>query len=137
MKQKVLLTIKGAQVVDGETDSTELQTTGFMTVQNGKYYLTYDETDATGFGGCKTVIKIENDNRISMQRYGTYQSLLIMEKGCRHQCLYGTQMGELTIGVYTHLLETNLKDDGGEIHALDVNTALVSENRIDITVKLI
>ena len=139
MKQKVLLTITGTQTVDGDTDSSQLQTPGFMTVQNGKTYLSYTETEATGFPGCTTVIKVETDKKVTVQRYGPHQSLLIMEKGCRHQCLYGTTEGEVTIGISTHHLTTDLREDGGEIHAaysLDVNTALASENRIDITVRL-
>ena len=140
MKQKVLLSITGTQTVNGDTDSTQMQTTGYMTVQNGKYYLTYQETQATGVPECTTVIKVDGEHKVSLQRFGPFQSLLIMEKGRRHQCLYGTPEGDLTIGIFTHFLETSLRDDGGEIHvaySLDVNTALASENRVDISVKLV
>lgn len=140
MKQKVFLTIKGTQTVEGETDFLELQTMGFMSRRNGKYYLSYEETEATGYPGCNTVVKIEGTSKVSMQRFGDSQSLLIMEKGQRHQCLYSTQAGDLTVGIYTHHLRTNLDEAGGEVHvaySLDINTALASENKVDISVKLV
>ena len=48
MKKDVLITVKGTQRVSGETDVTEMMTTGRFYRKNKLYYISYEETEATG-----------------------------------------------------------------------------------------
>ena len=52
MKKDVLITVKGTQRVSGETDVTEMMTTGRFYRKNKLYYISYEETEATGYSGC-------------------------------------------------------------------------------------
>ena len=53
MKKDVLITIKGTQKVGGESDVIEMMTTGRFYRKNKLYYISYEETEATGYEGCK------------------------------------------------------------------------------------
>lgn len=132
------LTIKGIQLADGEENVVELMTCGKLYRRNGVYYLSYDETELTGYSGSKTMLKIEKNQKITMTRSGKANSQLIIEKGKRHQCIYDTGFGSLTIGVSGDAIRNELGENGGTVdfaYSMDMNTALTSENRVIITVK--
>jgi uncharacterized beta-barrel protein YwiB (DUF1934 family) len=137
MKRDVLINIRGIQRIDNEKDVTELFTQGKFYRQNGNYYITYDESEATGFEGCKTTLKVEAD-KITLIRSGTARSHLIVERGARNLGRYGTAAGDLMIGVNAKQVCSGLTDEGGELYfsySLDVNSSLVSENEVFIEVK--
>lgn len=138
MKKDVMITIKGIQRSDGDKDVVELFTMGRFYRKNGSYYISYDESEATGFEGAKTTLKVEQDNRVTMFRSGSMRSQLIIERGVRHQCNYDTGYGSFTIGVLGDKIVSSLTDEGGDIefqYSLDVNTSLASENEVHINVK--
>ncbi len=138
MKKDVLISIKGVQVVDGERDSIELFTTGSYYKKGGHYYISYQESEATGFNDTRTTLKIEDENRITLLRSGKNPSQLIVEKGRRNQCYYGTEAGSLLIGVSGDKIVSRLTDQGGDLefkYSLDINTSLASENEVFIQVK--
>ena len=138
MKKEAVITIKGTQFVDGDKDSVELTTLGTFYRKNDHYYLSSLESEATGFAGQRTTLKIEGDRRVTMIRYGGGESSLIVEKSVRHQCQYDTGYGSLLIGVNGDEIESHLTDEGGSYrfkYSLDINTALVSTNEIFVTVK--
>lgn len=91
MKKDVIITIKGTQFADDEQDSVELTTVGLLYRRGNAYYICYNESEATGFDGAKTTLKVEGDRRVTMRRTGdNMRSQLIIEKGQRHQCFYDT-----------------------------------------------
>ena len=138
MKQDVLITIKGTQHYDEDKDAVELLTKGRFYRKNGSYFICYDESEATGFEGTRTTLKIEDDRCITMMRSGNNRSQLIIERGVRHQCSYDTGHGSMTIGVSGDKIVTQLTDDGGEVefkYSLDLNATLTSENTVKIKVK--
>lgn len=138
MKKDVLITIKGVQTVDGESDVVELTTTGSFYRKNETYYLSYTEAEPSTFEGQHTTLKMEKSRRVSMIRYGGEDSSLVVEKGVRHQSYYDTGFGTMLIGVSGQHIENNVTDDGGSIHfqyTLDVNTALASVNDVYVTIR--
>ncbi|MEG0540707.1 MAG: DUF1934 domain-containing protein [Angelakisella sp.] len=138
MKKDVLIKIKGTQVADGDKDVVELLTTGSFCRRNKSYYIIYDESEATGFQGAKTILRYEPaECRVTMSRTGSTNSRLVIEQGRRHQCSYDTGYGSLMVGVLGSSLKSDLSDEGGSIsfkYSLDINTALTSENTVDILV---
>lgn len=138
MKKDVLIKIKGVQNTDGDRDVVEVLTTGSFYRRENNYYIIYDESEATGFNGAKTVLRYEpTAKRVTMSRTGSVQSRLVIEKGRRHQCNYDTGYGSMMIGVLGNSLQSDLSDIGGSIsfgYSLDINTALTSENTVDILV---
>lgn len=136
MKQEAMITIKGIYNVNGERDVVELLTCGDFYKKNDDYWLSYDETETTGFEGHRTTLHVE-PSRVTMQRSGKTESQLIVERGCRHQCSYDTGYGAVMVGINGRDIRSTLSEAGGEVdfsYAMDINTALASENRVIIKV---
>ena len=138
MKKEVLFKIKGVYRQNGEEDEVELLTTGSYYKRNGHYYIAYDESEATGFEGTRTILKVENDDRVTMIRSGATKSQLIVDRGMRHQCHYDTGFGAMTIGVWGDRIVSSLDDHGGDLefsYSLDINAFLASENMVYVSVQ--
>ncbi len=138
MKKDVYISIKGVQVIDGDKDVTELVTQGNFYRRNKSYYITYDESAATGFEGCKTTLKVDDSEKVTLIRSGAARSHLIVERNARNIGHYGTEAGDLMIGINAKVINSQLTDHGGDLHfsySLDVNSTLVSENEVFISVK--
>ncbi len=138
MKKDVLIEIKGVYRQDGQEDQVELLTEGSYYKRNGHYYIAYDESEATGFEGTHTVLKVEEDGKVTLIRSGGTRSQLIIQRGVRHQCHYDTGVGSMTIGISGDRVDSYLDDHGGRLefaYSLDINTLLASENRVSIHVR--
>ena len=83
----------------------ELMTRGSFVLKGGSYYVTYRETETTGYEGCTTTLKIAADgSRVAMLRFGKgggAGTQLLIEKGRRNLCPVS----------YTHLEEPPLTHD--------------------------
>ena len=137
MLKEVSITIDSIQIVDGESDKTELFTVGTMGSCENGYRLYYDESEATGFEGSKVTVTVTDDS-VVVERTGKAISTLIIERGKKHHCHYGTEFGEFLIGVNTDEVRNNLDESGGEVYlkyTLDINSSLMSENEMKIKVK--
>lgn len=137
LKKDVWIKIKGIQTVDGESDVTELYTQGSFYEKNGSYYIVYEESETTGYEGCRTILKIDGEEKINMMRKGAVKTNLLIEKDARNIGYYGLPEGDLTIGVSAQKLQSRLDDNGGEVYfkyALDINSSHVSDNEIYVTV---
>ena len=136
MKKDAMISIKGIYNVDGSPDTVELLTCGRFYRRNNSYWVTYDETETTGYEGHKTTLHIEPD-KVTMRRSGLSESQLVVQSGKRHQCLYDTGFGAITVGVNGRAVKSTLDDNGGIVdfsYSMDINTALTSENRVIIKV---
>ncbi len=137
-EQEFLLTIVGTQRDGEENEKVELFTTGNFYHTGHSWCIAYDESEATGFEGNRTVLEVEDDlRRVTMNRLGNATSQLIIERGVRHQCTYDTGYGSIIIGVSGDYIHSTLASQGGELsfgYSLDVNTSLASENTVTITV---
>ncbi len=136
--QDVLIKIKGIQMAQGDRDVVELLTTGSFCRTKDAYFISYEESEATGFQGSHTTLRFEpRDSRVTMTRSGSLETQLIIEEGRRHQCSYDTGYGQMTIGVLGDRIVSTLTDEGGDIsfgYTLDIDTALTSENQVYISV---
>lgn len=138
MKEDYLITIHGTMEQDGESDSVKLMTRGSFVKRNGSFFISYKETEATGYAGCVTTVKVEDSHKVSMLRFGPTPSQLVIEKGRRHVCHYETGHGSLSLGVAADEIRSRLSDEGGTVrfsYLLDMETAAVSRNIVKITVK--
>ena len=139
MEENYLITIKGTMQQDGESDTVELMTRGSLVHRDSAYYIIYKETEATGYKGCTTTVKVADDaRRVTMTRFGRVPSQLVVEKGTRHLCHYETGYGAVSLGVAADEIEPALSDAGGRLkfsYMLDSgNEAVISRNLVDITV---
>ena len=125
-------------MVGVESDVIEMMTTGRFYRKNKLYYISYEETEATGYEGCRTTLKVGPNDKVTMTRFGPSRSQLIVEQGVRHQCQYDTGYGTMTIGVMGESFESTLSDRGGLLrfgYTLDIEATVASENTVSITVK--
>ena len=139
MEENYLITIKGTMEQDGDRDSVELMTRGSLVHKDGAFYIIYKESEATGYEGCTTTVKVGEDaSRVSMTRFGKVPSQLIVEKGRRHLCHYDTGFGAVSLGVAADVIEHALTDEGGRLqfsYTLDSGAEnFISRNLVDITV---
>lgn len=137
-KNPYMISIVGEQKVEGQDDRIEVITEGKYMMKNGNFlinYKEYDEDLPDKF--FNNLVKVENET-VTISRKGPLSSQLILEKGKRHQCMYQTIAGTLSIGVFTKTLNNNLNENGGSlevIYTLDFNSDLVSENRFKIDIE--
>ena len=138
MKENYLITIEGFMDIGDDTDSVSLTTVGSFYRKNGKYYIVYRETEATGFEGCTTSLKVW-ESGVSMTRYGGQAtSNLIIEKGALNLCNYQTVAGPIMLDINGIDIVNDLSDSGGSLsfeYSLSSSGMLISENKVNVTVK--
>ncbi len=137
--EEYLIRIKSCVEQDGEPQCVELTTRGSFLRKNGSFFITYKETETTGYEGCTTTLKVAEDaSRVAMLRYGRAATQLVIEKGRRNVCHYETGYGSLTLGVTADEIAHVLDDRGGTVHfsyVLDADSAdLVSKSSLDVSV---
>ena len=121
-----------------DADRVVVIMSGSFVQRGGRYYITYRETEATGYDGCTTTVKLDKAGTVSMLRFGPAPSQLVIERGKRHVCHYDTGQGSLSLGVAADEIHSRLSEKGGRVrfsYMLDVDDASVSRNIVDITVK--
>lgn len=138
MEKDVMISIKSTQSIAGENaEPTELITTGRYACRGGLKKFSYMESALTGLDGTKTEFLIRN-GEVVMNRTGTVTSRMVFQQGKKHHFLYGTPFGTLAMGISTRSIDTDLTETGGSMdlaYDLDFENALLSRNRINITIK--
>lgn len=144
-KHPVSISIKGIYHPDGDNEPSEAEliTDGYMYRLGKHWYVTYVETETTGYEGCITTLKVaaddsdESGNVVTLTRKGDASSHLIMQRGVRTLGSYNVFGNTMEIGVYTDDMEYEFGENGGRFHlhyTLDMNTNLLSENELTIEV---
>lgn len=136
MKKDVLINIASSQTVDGNEDKMELSVTGTLTHTDNGYELEYTEYNGE-MQGCVTSVSVTGGNCVSILRNGGYSSEMMLENEKRHNCLYSTPYGEITIGIYTTKIESDMTEVGGTLemaYTIDFSMSQITENTMKITV---
>ncbi len=137
MKKDVLISIKSTQAFeDLEEDEIELVTSGRFYRANGKYFVTYEETELTGLLGTRTTLKI-SDDEVILSRTGASVSQMHFIPQKRHVGMYPTEAGLLSISTYTNNIDTNIDDNGGKIiidYTIEVDHKLAGINHFELMV---
>lgn len=138
MKENFLIRIEGLHEQDGEENTISFVTHGSFVQKGEHYYISYKESETTGFAGCTTTVKVEGDRRITMMRRGAATSDLLIEKGRRNICHYDTGYGALSLGISADSIYSDLTPAGGKVefsYVLDMNAASFAQNTVKITVR--
>lgn len=138
MIKNVIIKVKGTQEIDGSSENIELTTEGRFGFNDGKYLLTYEERQPSDEQLIKTQIFINPPDSFVIQRSGTINSRMHMEKGKKNSCFYSMPAGSLLIGVYTEKVDIDLCESGGTmkaVYTLDSGMKIISRNTVKITVK--
>ena len=101
MKKDVIITIASKQNFEGcEPDHINLITAGRLYRRNGKYFISYEESELTGMEGTRTTLKLE-DRQVTMTRTGTHPAQMLFAEHKRHVGLYQTDVGSLAVSTHT------------------------------------
>lgn len=134
-----LISIRGTVISENAPpDVIEMVTAGNYCTRNGKRYIVYKESEATGLDGITTTLKVEGGDTVTLIRSGASQTRLLIAKGQRQLCHYGTEYGDLMVGISGCHINSKLDDVGGELsfdYTLDVNSSTVSHNEVYISVR--
>lgn len=128
-----MIKMRSIQIVDGEETEVELLTKGDFAYENGRYRISYEDSEATGFENSVTVIEAEDNRMASVSRVGSAPSNLILEINKKHHCHYGTPYGDMMVGIFAHKIENRLSAEGGDLYmkyTIDINSSYVSDNEI-------
>lgn len=140
MKKNAIISIYGLQEAEGfAPDNITLVTRGRYSRRDGKYYVSYEESELTGLNGTRTTLKID-DKAVIVERTGLYPSQMVFEKGRRHTSLYHTEFGDLIVGVNTEQIKSTLDEKGGSLdvrYAVEIDHALAGTNHLKVDVKAI
>ncbi|MGN1203402.1 MAG: DUF1934 domain-containing protein [Eubacterium sp.] len=134
---KILLEIIGTQRIDNQKDKMELTTIGTFEENSDTYIIKYTEEQEPPTAPVNVCVKInKNERAVEMTRSGAFDSCLIIEKSKRNLCHYGTEYGDILMGISGHTIEGEYADDKGRFtfsYDIDINGALASRNEVKMT----
>ena len=122
---------------DDEEDRLEFSTDGYYYYEDGVGCLSYQESDVTGLEGTRTSMIVTPD-QVVVDRDGMITSRMVFKEGAKNAFLYETPYGQATLGIDTRKIRRSLDENGGQVeidYVVDVEHALASRNRFQITVK--
>ena len=135
----VIISIKGSQVnAESGPEEMELVTPGRLVRDaQGRYTISYEESELTGLEGTTTVLQIEG-GRVTLLREGSVNSQMVFEEGCRHLSMYETPYGALSVGINTRRMKNTVGEDGGDLeidYAVEIDNLLAGQNLFRMRVK--
>ena len=139
MENNALITLIGKNTVDGEVDSFELTTEGKYMKQNGKYLVSYEGSEITGYDNTTTTLKIQ-ENLVSIIRFGKSagSSQMIFEENKQYTGVYRTPHGNMSVDVYTNEMQVNVDDCGGEVmldYFVQLNSCQPVRNNLRVKIR--
>lgn len=129
--------ISSASTEEGR-DETEFFTVGSFTQENDSFVIRYGENAEIGYESCQVTITIK-EKTVLIERSAPAPSLLTVEKGKKHHMLYGTPYGDFMMGINAFEVKNNMTPGGGTLYlkySIDINSDFVSENEVNLTVKV-
>ncbi len=106
-----------------------------------KKYIVYKEyIGETPSDFVVNTLKITKDNCVELIKNNIKQTRMIFEKNRRNNCLYHTDFGALTFGVFTSDIDFSGDELGGKLklkYTLDMNSSLISANELNVEFKKI
>ena len=112
MQRKALLTITGSQDYNGDKDKIEMKTVGTIEHKDDSYIIRYTEAIENSNASLKSKLTIAKDeSKVEMMKSGPYSSLLIIEKSKRHLCKYGTEYGDMLMGIFGKNVENHYDEN--------------------------
>lgn len=137
--EKVLIEIIGSQNIDNQFDKTEFKTVGTFEEFEEKYVIKYKEEQDAGEEPINvSVVVLKDESSVEMTREGAVVSRLVIERSQRNLCHYGTDYGEILMGICGHSIEHEFDENGGKFtfgYDIDINGALASKNRVKLSYK--
>jgi len=136
--KKVMISIKGLPVFSSnDDDAFELMTDGEYVQENGISTFSYVESSLTGNDGLMTTFDVEDDC-VTLRRGDGLSGDMIFSEKQKHHFLYDTPFGSIMLGIDTHRITNDMRDDGGNLeirYDIEVDNVSVSQNLFKINIK--
>ena len=138
----IMLKIIGKQFSGDEAEEQmEFVTEGKLYEKNGATYLIYEESEFSGFPGCKTSLKLKGDT-IRLKRIGDgteYGMEIEFKEGQRFSSKYDTPYGPIGMEVLTDSVTNDLSPEGyGKIGGkYQVSLGGMAEGRNELNIEVI
>lgn len=137
---KALITIIGHQKYDDDKDQVEMKTVGTFEHDDDNYIIRYNEELENSTAPLRAKLNIAKDeSKVEMIKSGAYSSCLIIEKSKRHLCNYGTEYGDMLMGIFGREIKTEFNETEGTFkfsYDIDINGAISSQNDVIIKFRL-
>ena len=137
---KALITIIGHQKFDDDKDQVEMKTVGTFEHDEDNYIIRYNEELENSTAPLRAKLNIAKDeSKVEMIKSGAYSSCLIIEKSKRHLCNYGTEYGDMLMGIFGREIKTEFNKTEGTFkfsYDIDINGAISSQNDVIIKFRL-
>jgi uncharacterized beta-barrel protein YwiB (DUF1934 family) len=136
MKKDVLINITSVSQTEAD-EPVEILTKGKFSRLRDAYYISYLESDDSGFSGLTTTLKVEGNKKVTLRR-GKAADSMVIESGKRNVCRYVLPEGEIYFGVETDYIQNELTDLGGNLkfaYSLDMNAEPVNQIKLDIKIR--
>lgn len=137
MKKDVWLGISSVQEFEGcPPEHIDLVTQARLYKRNGKFYISYDESELTGLEGTRTTVKLDGKT-VTMIRTGTYASEMFFSENQRHVGLYNMGCGAMTISTHTSRVDNRIGEDGGRLvidYSIEIDNNLAGQHHFEMTV---
>ncbi len=134
--QRVMLTIKGAQLEGGHDDHVEFMTEGRLFRDAEGYLLEYDESELTGVDGCTTRL-ILKDGSVTLLRSGGSDMHMIFSPHSVYESTVTTPEGTRRISIFALRVESQLFEQSGRLsleYELSIGD-LSTVNKLDLSFK--
>ncbi len=139
MNKEVIISIEGQEMFPegGEENVTALVTEGKYYQKGDKHYLSYKETEVTGFDATTTTLKIEND-RVALTRFGQVNTHMVFAPGEKHTGYYDTPYGSFTVGIVSDAVKVEFGQNTGKIdihYLLEIDNNTKAEHTLSLSVR--
>lgn len=134
------ISVKGMQnYCDDETEPTdvEMMAEGLLSEEDGRYFIEYDETEATGMEGTSTTLEI-CDDYVSLTRVGKVETTLLFVKGRQTTNYYDTPFGVVVMGIDAEKIDNDMNENGGRVsvtYGISMNNVFTGTNTFEINVR--
>lgn len=137
MTKDVLVTVRGKQLVDDESEVIEVINMGSYYEKNGKTYIRYEEQMEDGDGTVSNTIKI-SDEGVEMTKKGAVGAQMLFRENERINSCYDTPFGMLMMVVHTKSIECKIEENLIELdiaYDIEMNGELMSDAHVYIKVE--
>lgn len=134
--QKVLLTIKGTQFDDSDSDYIEFVTEGRLYKNADGYRLEYDESELTGVEGVTTQLILENES-VTLLRQGPIDTHMVFSENRVFESNLSTPYGAMKMSILALRVDSELHDKSGSLSLeYELNMGEMSTvNKLDLSFK--